>query len=115
MYTETQRTYENWFKMFFNGRLFNKNTQNWDLLAEDADGNTTDYYSFYVDDEKIKYSDSPSIEFDMVIPTSQLENLDFLLKEFTATIITQDTISVKSVEGDVYEDNAYLRVKGILK
>ena len=115
MYTETQRTYENWFKMFFNGRLFNKNTQNWDLLAEDADGNTTDYYSFYVDDEKIKYSDSPSIEFDMVIPTSQLENLDFLLKDFTATIITQDTIAVKSVEGDVYEDNAYLRVKGILK
>lgn len=114
--TETQRIYRHSsIKHVFNGRLFNKNTQNWDLLAEDTSGNTTDYYNFYVDDEKIKYSDSPSIEFNMVIPTSELADLDFLLKEFTATIITQDTIAIKSVEGDVYEDNAYLRVKGILK
>ena len=114
--TETQRIYKHSYTPHvFNGRLFNKNTQNWDLLAEDTSGNTTDYYDFYVDDEKIKHSDSPSIEFDMVIPTSELADLEFLLKEFTASRITPDTIVIKSVEGEVYEDNAYLTVKGILK
>lgn len=114
--TETQRIYiHSYTPHVFNGRLFNKNTQNWDLLAEDTSGNTTDYYDFYVDDEKIKHSDSPSIEFDMVIPTSELADLEFLLKEFTASRITPDTIVIKSVEGEVYEDNAYLTVKGILK
>ena len=113
--TQTQRIYPIGVQHVFNGRLFNKNTQNWDLLAEDTSGNTTDYYDFYVDDEKIKHSDSPSIEFDMVIPTSELADLEFLLKEFTASRITPDTIVIKSVEGEVYEDNAYLTVKGILK
>ena len=113
--TETQRIYPIGVQHVFNGRLFNKNTQNWDLLAEDTSGNTTDYYDFYVDDEKIKHSDSPSIEFDMVIPTSELADLEFLLKEFTASRITSDTIVIKSVDGEVYEDNAYLTVKGILK
>jgi hypothetical protein len=113
--TQTQRIYPIGVQHVFNGRLFNKNTQNWDLLAEDTSGNTTDYYDFYVDDEKIKHSDSPSIEFDMVIPTSELADLEFLLKEFTASRITSDTIVIKSVDGEVYEDNAYLTVKGILK
>lgn len=113
--TQTQRIYPIGVQHIFNGRLFNKNTQNWDLLAEDTSGNTTDYYDFYVDDEKIKHSDSPSIEFDMVIPTSELADLEFLLKEFTASRITPDTIVIKSVDGEVYEDNAYLTVKGILK
>lgn len=113
--TETQRIYPIGVQHVFNGRLFNKNTQNWDLLAEDTSGNTTDYYDFYVDDEKIKHSDSPSIEFDMVVPTSELADLEFLLKEFTASRITSDTIVIKSVDGEVYEDNVYLTVKGILK
>lgn len=113
--TETQRIYPLGEQMTFNGRLFNKNTANWDLLAEDTSGNTTDYYDFYVDDEKITYSDSPSVEFSMVVPTTNLGDLDFLFKEFTASRMVADTIVVKSVEGEVYEDNAYLNVKGILK
>jgi len=113
--TSSQRIYTLGEKHIFNGRLFNKNTANWDLLAEDTSGNTTDYYDFYVDDEKITYSDSPTIEFSMVIPTTNLGDLDFLFKEFTASRMVSDTIVVKSVEGEVYEDNAYLNVKGILK
>ena len=113
--TETQRIYALGTQITFNGRLFNKNTANWDLLAEDTSGNTTDYYDFYVDDEKITYSDSPSIEFSMVVPTTNLGDLDFLFKEFTASRMTSNTIVIKSVEGEVYEDNAYLNVKGILK
>jgi hypothetical protein len=84
-------------------------------MAEDENGDTTDYYDLYTQDEKIKFSDSPSIEFDMVIPTSELADLDFLLKDFSATRLTQDTIAVKSAEGDVYEDFAYITIKGILK
>lgn len=113
--TSTQRIYTLGVQHVFNGRLFNKNTANWDLLAEDTSGNTTDYYDFYVNDEKITYSDSPSIEFSMVVPTTNLANLDFLFKEFTASRMVADTIVIKSVEGEVYEDNAYLNVKGILK
>ena len=113
--TETQRIYRTDVSHVFNGRLFNKNTANFDLLAEDTLGNTTDYYDFYVDDEKITYSDSPTIEFSMVVPTTNLANLDFLFKEFTASRMVADTIVIKSVEGEVYEDNAYLNVKGILK
>ena len=113
--TSTQRIYTLGVQHVFNGRLFNKNTANWDLLAEDTSGTTTDYYDFYVDDEKITYSDSPSIEFSMVVPTTNLGDLDFLFKEFTASRMVADTIVIKSVEGEVYEDNAYLNVKGILK
>jgi|14BtaG_2_1085337.scaffolds.fasta_scaffold01458_6 hypothetical protein len=113
--TSTQRIYTLGVQHTFNGRLFNKNTANWDLLAENTSGDTTDYYDFYVDDEKITYSDSPSIEFSMVVPTTNLANLDFLFKEFTASRMVADTIVIKSVEGEVYEDNAYLNVKGILK
>ena len=115
MYTETQRTYIDFITHVFNGRLFPQNNQGWNLMAEDEDGDTTDYYALYTQDEKIKFSDSPSIEFDMVIPTSELADLDFLLKDFTATRLTQDTIAVKSAEGDVYEDFAYITIKGILK
>ena len=115
MYTETQRTYIDWITHVFNGRLFPYNNQGWNLMAEDENGDTTDYYDLYTQDEKIKFSDSPSIEFDMVIPTSELADLDFLLKDFSASRLTQDTIAVKSAEGDVYEDFAYITIKGILK
>ena len=84
-------------------------------MAEDESGNTTDYYTFYTDNEKIKYSNTPTVEFDMVVPTSDLADLDFLLQDFTATLITQETIAVKEASGDVYEDYAYLTIKGILK
>ena len=91
-----------------------ENVEGWSLLAE-KNGSITDYYTFYTDDEKIKYSDSPSIEFDMVVPTTDLADLDFLLQNLTATLITQETILVKEASGDVYEDYAYITIKGILE
>jgi len=115
LYTKTQRIYKDWSQFVFNGRLRHFNLQDWNLLAEDESGNTTDYYTFYTDNEKIKYSNTPTVEFDMVVPTSDLADLDFLLQDFTATLITQETIAVKEASGDVYEDYAYLTIKGILK
>jgi hypothetical protein len=114
LYTKTQRIYDDWTIHTFNGRMRHKNIQNWSLLAEEG-GSVTDYYNFYTDDEKIKYSDSPSIEFDMVVPTTDLADLDFLLQNLTATLVTQETILVKEASGDVYEDYAYLTIKGILQ
>ena len=115
MFTETQRMYIYNLRHVFNGRLRTANTQNFSLLAEDDSGATTDYFSLYTGDEKIEFSDHATIEFDMVIPTSNLADFDFLLQDLTATMITPDTIAVKSVDGEVYEDNAYLTIKGILK
>jgi len=115
LYTKTQRIYQFWAEHVFNGVLRHVNNQGWNLLAEDEDGNTTEYYDFYIEDEKIKHSNSPSIEFDMVVPTSQLSTLDFMLKEFNATTINQNSIVVKSAEGEVFENYAYLTIKGLLK
>jgi len=113
--TVTQRIYKNFAGMPFNGRLFHYNTQGWNLLAEDESGNTTDYYSFYSDNEKIKYSNSPTIEFDMVVPTSELSSLDFFFKTLNASRINQSDILVKSAKGDVFGDYAYLTITGLLQ
>ena len=113
--TITQRIYKNFAIMPFNGRLFHYNTQGWNLLAEDEDGNTTDYYTFYTDNEKIKYSNRPTIEFNMVLQTSELASLDFFFKTLGSTRINQSEILVKSAEGEVFEDYAYLTIKGLLQ
>ena len=113
--TVTQRIYKNFAGMPFNGRLFHYNTQGWNLLAEDESGNTTDYYTFYSDNEKIKYSNSPTIEFDMVVPTSELSSLDFFFKTLNASRINQSDILVKSAKGDVFGDYAYLTITGLLQ
>ncbi len=113
--TVTQRIYKNFAGMPFNGRLFHYNTQGWNLLAEDESGNTTDYYSFYSDNEKIRYSNSPTIEFDMVVPTSELSSLDFFFKTLSASRINQSDILVKSAKGEVLGDYAYLTITGLLQ
>ena len=115
IFTITQRIYEDWEPHVFNGRLFHYNIQGWNLLAEDEDGNTTDYYTFYTDNEKIKYSNSPVIEFNMVLQTSELASLDFFFKTLGSTRINQSDILVKSAEGEVFEDYAYLTIKGLLQ
>jgi hypothetical protein len=115
IFTITQRIYEDWEPHVFNGRLFHYNTEGWNLLAEDEDGNTTDYYTFYTDNEKIKYSNSPVIEFNMVLQTSELASLDFFFKTLGSTRINQSNILVKSAEGEVFEDYAYLTIKGLLQ
>lgn len=115
IYTVTQRIYDNWTIHTFNGRLRTINTQGFDLRATDDDGNTTDYYDLFTDNEKIKYSDSASIEFDMVLETSELSSLDFFFKTLSCTRINQSNILIKSAEGEVFEDFAYLTIKGILQ
>jgi len=113
--TITQRIYKNFAIMPFNGRLFHYNTQGWNLLAEDEDGDITEYYTFYTDNEKIKYSNRPTIEFNMVLQTSELASLDFFFKTLGSTRINQSDILVKSAEGEVFEDYAYLTIKGLLQ
>jgi hypothetical protein len=124
--TEVQRYYSNanWGSSglniggqhVFNGRLFNYNTAGWNLMFETESGVVTDTYSqIFAVSEKIIQSEYPSIEFDMVVPTDQLSNLSFFLKEFTASRMTGGTIYVKSAKGDVYEDFAYLTIEALLK
>lgn len=115
IYTITQRIYENWFNHTFNGRLFHFNTARWNLMAEDEDGNTTDYYTLYSANEKIKFSNSPTIEFDMVVPTKDLASLDFFFRALKSTIINQSPIFVKSASGEVLDNYAYLRITGLLQ
>jgi hypothetical protein len=115
IYTITQRIYENWELHVFNGRLRHINLENFNLLAEDESGNTTDYYDLFSANEKIKFSNRPSIEFDMVVPTENLSSLDFFFQTLSCTRINASDILVKSAEGEVFEDYAYLTIKGLLQ
>ena len=100
----------------FNGRLFSYNTAGWSLMFEDEDSNTTDTYdNIFATSEKILQSENPRIEFDMVVPTSNLASLDFFLQTLTCTRITAGGILVKSASGEVYDDFAYITIEGILQ
>ena len=100
----------------FNGRLFHYNTAGWSLLFEDDQGNTTDSYdNIFAVSEKILQSENPRIEFDMVVPTTQLASLDFLLQTLSCTKVTPNGILVKSASGEVFDDFAYLTIEGILQ
>jgi hypothetical protein len=126
MKTETQIIYSNsqigpaggniGGQHIFNGRLFHYNTAGWNLMFEDETENTTDTYdNIFADSEKILQSENPRIEFDMVVPTSNLASLDFFLQTLTCTRITPGGILVKSASGDVYDDYAYITIEGILQ
>ena len=54
------------------------------------------------------------IEFDMVVPSSDLADLDFFLQTLTATSITPNNVYVKSAKGKVYGDFAYLTIEGLI-
>lgn len=100
----------------FNGRLFHYNTARWNLMFEDEDGDTTNTYdNIFAVSEKILQSENPRIEFDMVVPTSDLASLDFFLQTLSATRFNANSILVKSAKGEVFEDNAYLTIEGILQ
>lgn len=100
----------------FNGRLFNYNTAGWNLMFEDEDANVTQSYDkFFAVSEKILQSESPLILFDMVVPIDNLSNLNFFLQSLTATRFTSNNILIKSVNGDVYNDYAYLTIEGLLQ
>lgn len=115
IYTITQRIYVDWQLHVFNGRLRNVNIEGFNLMAEDESGNTTDYYDLITANEKIRYSNAPTIEFDMVVPTADLSSLDFFFKTLSCSRINQSDILVKSAEGEVFEDYAYLTIKGLLQ
>ena len=117
MITETERIYIDVSTQHtFNGRLSSRNTAGWSLMFEDESGNTTDTYdNIFAVSEKILQSENPRIEFDMVVPTSNLASLDFFLQTLTATRITPGGILVKSASGEVYDDYAYITIEGILQ
>ena len=118
METESQVIYISYVlgKHTFNGRLFPYNTAGWSLMFEDEDGNTTDTYdNIFAVSEKILQSENPRIEFDMVVPTSDLSSLDFFLQTLSATRFTANSILVKSAKGEVFDDYAYLTIEGILQ
>jgi hypothetical protein len=66
-------------------------------------------------DEKILQSENPTIEFDMVVSTSELSSLDFFFKTLNASRINQSDILVKSAKGEVLGDYAYLTITGLLQ
>lgn len=116
MITETERIYIDLGQHTFNGRLFPKNTAGWNLMFEDESGNTTETYDdIFAVSEKILQSENPRIEFDMVVPTSNLASLDFFLQTLSCTRITPGGILVKSASGEVYDDYAYITIEGILQ
>lgn len=100
----------------FNGRLFHYNTAGWNLLFEKEDETTGDAYTdIFATSEKIVHSEKSKIQFDMVVPTSDLATLDFFLQTLSATRFTPNDILVKSATGEVYDNYAYLTIEGILQ
>lgn len=100
----------------FNGRLFHYNTAGWNLMFEDESEDTTDTYdNLFALSEKILQSENPKIEFDMVVPTSDLSTLQFFLQTFSATRVVPNQILIKSATGEVFNDYAYLTIEGILQ
>ena len=99
----------------FNGELSHVNASGWDLRAEDENGSTTDYYDLYSSSDSLKLANNSTIEFDMVIPTSDLGNLDFFMQTLSASNITPSSIYVKSADGQVYGDYAYLTIEGLIQ
>lgn len=104
-------------KHIFNGRLFSYNPTGWSLKFEDEDGSVTSTYTnIFANSDKIGQSGKPLVEFDMVVPVSQLGSLDFFLSQFSSSMInTSSTILVRSAKGRVYQDYAYLTIEGILE
>jgi hypothetical protein len=101
-------------RMIFNGELTHVNAQGWDLRAENESGVLTDYYALYSAGEALLMANNSVIEFDMVIPTSDLADFNFFLQTLTAPSITPNNIFVKSAKGQVYGDFAYLTIEGLI-
>jgi hypothetical protein len=125
MKTETERIYSKGSigfgelsgsdaRVIFNGEMTHVSPSGFDLRAEDEDGVTTDYYELYSAGEGLKTANLPVVEFDMVVPTSTLSNLDFFMQTLTAPMVTNNDIYVKSAKGKVYGDFAYLTIEALI-
>tara|TARA_B110000908_G_C9965055_1_gene318594 strand:- start:207 stop:548 length:342 start_codon:yes stop_codon:yes gene_type:complete len=99
----------------FNGSLSHISSAGFNLLAEDETGATTDYYSLISSAEFIKSKSSVGVEFSMVVLTSQVDSVSFMLKKSSLSYINNQNILIKKVSGQVYEDYTYLDVKGIIE
>jgi hypothetical protein len=97
-----------------NGELTHISPLGFDLRAQDEEGDTTDYYDLYSAAESLKTANLPTVEFDMVVPTSYLSDLDFFMRRLTAPEVTNNNIYVKSAKGKVYGDFAYLTIEGLI-
>ena len=124
MKTETERIYLrsglgygelSGVQMTMNGELTHVNGSGFDLRAEDENGNTTDYYALYSASDSLRLASRSLIEFSMVVHTYDLGSLDFFMQTFTAPTITPNNILVKSVEGEVYDNYAYLTITGLIE
>jgi hypothetical protein len=95
--------------------LFTKNTAGWSLLAEDELENTTDYYDLIVSTEQLRTKQSASIEFNMVVPVSNLNNSLFMFSKGSLSLVNNQSVLIKEANGQVYNDYAYLNVKGLIE
>jgi len=98
----------------YNGELTHVNGQGWDLRAEDEAGDTTDYFDLYSAGETLLMAQGGIVEFDLVIPTSDLVTLDFFMQTLTAPSVTSNNMYVKSAEGEVFGEYAYLTIKALI-
>lgn len=122
--TTTQRIYRTMYtyptlaeedKHVFNGRLTHISPSGFNLMAEDNTGNTTDYYDLISDTEQVKSKSSVNVELSMVVPTNQVGDVMFMLKKTSFSLINGQNVLIKSASGDVYEENTYLDIKGIIE
>ena len=115
MQTESEVCYRFLKTMVFNGRLTTVNPLGYSVMFE-SQGSVTDMYTdVFSDSEKILQAENPRIEFDIVVPTTDLADLDFFFQTLSATRLTPNSILVKSASGDVFDDYAYLTIEGILQ
>ena len=122
--TTTQRIYINMYdfdnqttlyKHTFNGKLSNKNSSGFDLLGQDKNKVTSDYYDLISSTEQITSKGKASIEMSLVLPTESINTTAFMLDKYYFSLINNQNVLIKSAEGQVFSDNAYLSVKGLIE
>jgi len=123
LYTTTQRIYVNMYNwnslqeqdpIVMNGRLSHINPAGWNLLGED-NGFTTDYFDLISNTEQIKSKSSASAELNIVVPTNSVSSVMFMLTKTSFGLLNGQYVLIKSASGDVFEDNTYLTIKGIIE
>ena len=122
--TTTQRIYRDLYSFpsmasqprhTFNGRLSNINPAGFDLLAENEINQLTDYYDLISSTEQVMSKGSSSIELSCVISTSVLPDLISVLNKKTLSYANNQNILIKSMTGQVFQDYAYLDIKGLIE
>ena len=122
--TTTQRIYVNMYdpvaqieltKHTFNGRLKNENNSGFNLLGQDKDQFTTDYYDLISATEQVTSKGKASIEMTMVLPVSYLSTTRFMLDKYYFSLTNNQNVLIKSAQGQVFDNSAYLSIKGLIE